>query len=203
MAAAAAAERARSAGWRRSRWRRGRPVDRSRLGRAWVDARPSGYLPGTVSRFRPSPRARRRARSTPFRARRGRTASSNMWSARRSTTSFRRCGGTSTATAFIRSKRGSAAAAFSTPAVSTRPIRGWIGPKVADPYRRALADRVAELWRLAAQRYFRRRAQPQNNLDSALLSWLFTACARRAHVGADRAEGPRPDGGLVLGSGRP
>ena len=90
---------------------------------------PSGYLPGTVSRSWPSRRARRRARSTLFRAGRGRTASSNMWSARRSTTSFRRCGGTSTATAFIRSTRGSAEAAFLTPAVSTRPIRGWIGLK--------------------------------------------------------------------------
>ena len=44
-----------------------------------------------------------------------------------STTSFRPCAAISTGTAFIRSRRGSAAAASLTPADSIRPIRGRSG----------------------------------------------------------------------------
>jgi acetylornithine deacetylase/succinyl-diaminopimelate desuccinylase-like protein len=59
-----------------------------------------------------------------------------------------------------------------------------------------------QLGRLAAQRYFHRRARHAHHLGAAFLSRLLAARAQRTLAAADRARGARHHGGNLLGFGR-
>jgi acetylornithine deacetylase/succinyl-diaminopimelate desuccinylase-like protein len=68
--------------------------------------------------------------------------------------------------------------------------------------RGACADRAAQFRWLAAERHFRRGAESEDVMDSALLCGLFAARAQRTFARADRPRGIGSHGRAVLGSGR-
>ena len=203
MAAAAAAVGAPRAAGRRGRWRRGRPDRRPRLGRARAHA---GRARVRLEQLRGAGLHHRHAghaRSTPFRATRARIASCATWSAPTSTTSFRRCAATSTATASPRSRCAAAVADSSTPAGSIPTIHGssWAARSIERTTGHAPTI-LPNLGGSLPNDIFVDVLGLQDDLGAALLCRLLAARARRAPAGADRARRAWPDGRTVLGSRR-